>query len=210
MTAFSHQLTDGGDDVGHGHTHGFSITDVAPEIGDSFGVISAGMGFRFTLAGIPKNAVISNAKVDLNPRLNSTNTVCRARILAEATDDAAKLTNNTEWDTAFAAATTAKVDWNPVPAWTQDSISSTPDISAIVQEIVDRSGWAAGNHIQIFIDDSDERRSDASADRQIDSVESSGTAATLTFDWVSGAAAEFEFVAVTYEHLQVPGRTVVM
>ena len=208
MTAFSHQLTAGGDDVGHGHTHGFTATDAAPEIGETAGVIWSGMGFRFTLTGIPRSAVISNAKVDINPRTSSSGTVCRIRILAEATDDAAQLTTNAEWDTAFAAATVAKVDWNPVPAWTIDVIESTPDISAIVQEVVNRSGWVAGNHIQIFIDDSDEQRSDDNADRQVDSVESSGTAATLTFDWVPGE--ETEFIAVVHDQILIPGRHRVM
>lgn len=42
--------------------------------------------------------------------------------------------------------TTACVDWDPTPgSWTQGYWYDSPDISAIIQEIVDRAGWVSGN-----------------------------------------------------------------
>ncbi len=47
--------------------------------------------------------------------------------------------------------TTAAVSWNVASAWAEDGVYTSPDIKTIVQEIVDRPGWASGNPIAIQI-----------------------------------------------------------
>jgi hypothetical protein len=52
--------------------------------------------------------------------------------------------------------TTAEVAWTDVQEWTSSqatAASRTPDISSIIQEIVNQDGWAPGNAIMLFIRD---------------------------------------------------------
>ncbi len=49
--------------------------------------------------------------------------------------------------------TTASVAWNNVPAWnTTSEKHNTPDLASIVQEIVNRSGWVAGNRMVFLVE----------------------------------------------------------
>jgi hypothetical protein len=53
--------------------------------------------------------------------------------------------------------TTASVNWT-VPAWTGGSAtadSTSPNLNAVVQEIVDQSGWSSGNSIAFIISGDD-------------------------------------------------------
>jgi len=52
--------------------------------------------------------------------------------------------------------TIAEVAWTDIAEWTSGQAtdaSRTPDISSIIQEIVDQEGWSAGNAIMLFIRD---------------------------------------------------------
>ncbi|MCF7976399.1 MAG: hypothetical protein K9N55_21455 [Phycisphaerae bacterium] len=52
--------------------------------------------------------------------------------------------------------TVAEVAWTDIPEWTSSqatAASRTPDISSIIQEIVNQDGWAPGNAIMLFIRD---------------------------------------------------------
>ncbi len=49
------------------------------------------------------------------------------------------------------------MSWDNIPAWTQDTEYQSPDISAIVQEIVNQAGWVSGNHLVLFWDDHEGR-----------------------------------------------------
>lgn len=46
--------------------------------------------------------------------------------------------------------TSASIAWDPAP-WTVDNSYNSLDISTIIQEIVNRSGWAVGNNLMIVI-----------------------------------------------------------
>ncbi|MEJ2703015.1 MAG: proprotein convertase P-domain-containing protein [Sedimentisphaerales bacterium] len=51
------------------------------------------------------------------------------------------------------ATTATKVKWS-VPEWTeQDAKFQSPDVSAVIQEIVDQEGWEAGNAIVLIVRD---------------------------------------------------------
>jgi len=68
-------------------------------------------------------------------------------------EDASAFTSS-EYDISLRARTPAYVSWSPV-AWTTVGQAGpdqrTPDISQIVQEIVDRAGWSSGNSLAIII-----------------------------------------------------------
>jgi hypothetical protein len=71
-------------------------------------------------------------------------------IAAEDVDSAAAIVNisHTPSD-AYAVRTTATVGWSP-SSWSAESTYSTPDMAPIVQELVDRDGWASNNNMMFL------------------------------------------------------------
>ena len=74
-------------------------------------------------------------------------------IQGQAADSPATFTN-TSWDVSSRPRTTAQAAWSVAP-W--DTVGEagldqrSPDLAAVIQEIVDRSGWAAGNAMAFLI-----------------------------------------------------------
>jgi hypothetical protein len=84
---------------------------------------------------------------------------CDAKIRAYDADDYAdNLSTEAKWDAIFPGSlTTAEVEWNNIPTFAADIWYQSPDISSVIQEIVNRPGWASGNDMVLFIDDHDSR-----------------------------------------------------
>ncbi len=84
-------------------------------------------------------------------------------IRGEAADDPTTFAAQS-FDVSSRAMTTASVAWSP-PAW--DSINAagsaqqTPDLKAVVQEIVDRDGWSAASSMAFIITGSGKRVAEA-------------------------------------------------
>ncbi len=119
-------------------------------------------GLRFTGLAIPDNAVILNASIQFTAESSGTSGSPSNRIVGEAADNAStfvEATNNITDRTT----TAASVIWN-IPSWPTGGESGpaqqTPDISAIIQEIVDRSGWTSGNALALIFEPNsgDEKR----------------------------------------------------
>lgn len=49
--------------------------------------------------------------------------------------------------------TTSCINWDEIGHWTDETEYDSVDISCVVQEILDRAGWASGNDITIFLED---------------------------------------------------------
>lgn len=107
------------------------------------GANDAVVGVRFQDVAIPQGSTITTAYIEFTANTSNAETT-NLLIEGEASDDAAPFaaaTDNIKNRTAAAAT----VSWNNVEAWTADSTYKTPSLTTIVQEIVDRSGWASGN-----------------------------------------------------------------
>ncbi len=110
------------------------------------------VGLRFNELNIPQGAIIANAYLQFTAnaiRSKSTSLV----INGEATDNAtvfARINGNV----SSRSKTTANVAWSPAP-WTTvgeaGNAQRTPDLSSIVQEIVNRSGWISNNSLALII-----------------------------------------------------------
>jgi hypothetical protein len=119
-----------------------------------------GEGMRFTNITIPNAPIIDSAHLPLRAYASRNGTVVNTRISAEDVDDAITFADDAAaFDTRWAARTTARVNWDAIPAWTVDTDYDSPEIKTVIQEIVDREGWASGNDIVIFWDDFDDRSS---------------------------------------------------
>jgi hypothetical protein len=123
-------------------------------------------GMRFTGITIPQGTTITSAFIDLVSRRIVTGTT-NTTIVGQLIDDASVILapscptcfcgiNNpaclyffsmftSTFDITGRGETIASVAWNGVPVANTGVTLTSPDVSSIVQEIVDRPGWASGN-----------------------------------------------------------------
>jgi PKD repeat protein len=110
------------------------------------------VGLRFQNLGIPGNATIKNAFVQFTVDEAKTGT-CALTIKGEASDNSSAFTSSA-FDVSGRSVTTAAVSWSPVD-WTTVGESGvnqrTPELKNILQEIVNRSGYAFSSAISIII-----------------------------------------------------------
>lgn len=108
------------------------------------------VGLRFQNVTIPRGAIITRAYIEFTvERARSAATTLTIR--GEASDNAPffPYSNN---DISRRSRTQTSVPWNNVAAWmTKDAPQQTPDLSPVVQEIVQRSGWVSGNALVLII-----------------------------------------------------------
>lgn len=137
---------------------GIQLDALVQSVGKIGTTFLIGGGMRFPNILIKRGATVVSAYLTLNCRPGASATVVRSRISAEDVDDAVVFANNVvAFDARWAARTTARVAWDAIPAWTANVDYNSPDIAAVIQEIVNRAGWVPGNAIVIFWDDFDAR-----------------------------------------------------
>jgi len=138
-------------------------------------------GFRFQNILIPRGTTISNAYITFTPFVNQSGTTCNLTIEGEDADNASAF--STYGDFIGRTKTTASVAWDNISAWAAGVTEDTPDLTDIIQEIVDRSGFAYGNAIVIFLSDNS---SSSSAFRESDAYDGTPSdAAVLTIEYNS-------------------------
>ena len=120
------------------------------------------VGMRFTGVAVPNGATITNAWIQF--QVDETNTgATNVNIQGEASDSALQFTTANS-NISSRGRTTASIPWDPV-SWTTVGEAGpdqqTPDISAAIQEIVSRPGWASGNDMVMIITGSGERTAES-------------------------------------------------
>ncbi len=106
-------------------------------------------GMRFTNISIPNFSQIVGASLKIcSYNSNLTDTVY-GQIQGEAADNAADFSAPPPYLGSLAK-TTASVNWDQSTDWVADTWYVSPDISTVVQEIIDRPGWSAGNALAIL------------------------------------------------------------
>lgn len=108
-------------------------------------------GIRFRNVDIPQGATILSAFVKMIAPANSPATPCHALIYAEDADNPAAFSTYANF--AARTRTSAHVAWNNVPTFVTGQAYDTPDLTAVIQEVVDRGGFASGNSLVIFLED---------------------------------------------------------
>ncbi len=112
------------------------------------------VGLRFSGVEIPSGATITNASIRFIAEEDADD-AATLNFYGEAADNAGPFANSKN-NISGRAQTTASVTWD-APAWVEDEKFWTPDLSAIVQEIVSRPGWAAENALVIIVTGTSER-----------------------------------------------------
>ncbi len=127
-------------------------------------------GLRFQNITIPQGAVIDSAFILVfSHESKTTEDVARITIVGDATDNAETFTEDALIDSR--PRTDAQLVWVVDEEWGLWTPHRTPDISNIVQEIVDRDGWAAGNAIAFVLLGENQGPSEVENAREFESYE---------------------------------------
>lgn len=156
--------------VGAGNDDAWKRYDDPPGLFNASGVLmsfgrwissvgQACFGTIFRSVPIPQGATIDTATLVLHAGSNESGTVVRSRIRAYDGDDYSdNLSTEGKWDAIFPGSlTTAEVDWDSIAAWTSGTWYTSPEIKAVIEEVVMRGGWVSGNDLVLFLDDYDDR-----------------------------------------------------
>lgn len=117
------------------------------------------IGLRFTGMTIPKNAFITSAyltfvaRAPISPNTNSGTTNLTLR--GEAADNSGAFTT-AFYNVSGRATTGASATWNP-GSWTTGTSYNSASLVTVIQEIVNRAGWASGNAMSLIITGSGSR-----------------------------------------------------
>ena len=110
------------------------------------------IGMRWTNVTVPNSATITNATIQFHVDEENPDEPITVRFKGHDIDDAPTFVSGTNFNVSSRANTTAFVDW-AIPHWEnvhdEGPDQLTPDLSSIIQEIVDRPGWVSGNALVI-------------------------------------------------------------
>lgn len=124
--------------------------------------INQTVGLRFTDLAIPQGSYVSKAYIQFTTDKPTFDPVSLT-ITGQADDNATPFIK-TDYNISLRPRTAASALWSP-PAWDRAGVGGldqrTVDISAIIQEIVQRPGWAAGNAIVLILEGTGQRRADS-------------------------------------------------
>lgn len=137
------------------------LTSTDIEIGDDPGHNEDQLGgLRFINVVMPQGATITSAHIEFETDeedIVSTSVTIRA----QDSDDTSTFTT-AQNNISNRQITNASVSWNNIPSW--DTVSekhNTPDISTLVQEVANRSGWTPGNSMAFIIDGTGSRTAES-------------------------------------------------
>lgn len=142
------------------------------------------VGLRFQNVGIPKDAVVSNAYIQFTSEENDE--ALGIQIVGENEDSSTSFTLSNLSSRSF---TSNIVSWKNIGGWTAGDSGAdeqTPDISAIINEIVGRAGWSSGNALSLILYGNDSQEVDK---RVAEPFESSNPAPVLHVSYTVGGGA---------------------
>jgi hypothetical protein len=161
VTIVERRIAASADDAEESPTGSVTLTSSDLELVQD-GSVTQTVGLRFTSLPIPPGAVIAAAHVQF--RTDEVQSETTALLIeGQAAGNAAAFVRSS-FHVSARARTAAKVSWAP-PAWTvigeAASAQRTPDLSAIIQEIVNRPDYAFGNALALIITGTGHRTAEA-------------------------------------------------
>ncbi len=121
------------------------------ELTNRSGVGDQVVGLRFRNVGIPSGAVIKSASIDFSAAAtNSSTTNLRIYGHQNTSPITFSSASNPNHNVSARTKTSAFVNWS-VPAVNNGNTFTTPDLSTVVQEIVNLPGWTSGNDMGVIV-----------------------------------------------------------
>lgn len=127
-------------------------------------------GLRFQNITIPKGATIDSAFIQFCSHEGKTaEDIAKITITSEASDNAQTF----DYDNLITARpqSTSSVQWTVAEDWEIWNFYRTPDIKSLIQEVVDRGGWAQGNSLALILKGENQGPSDLENAREMESFE---------------------------------------
>ena len=126
----------------------FNNSGATMRVGNDTATMSEDSSFmRFPSVAIAQGATISAATIDFILSADADGSF-DCDIKAEDVDNSIQPTNNS--GVTGATKTTASVAMTTDASWEADATETTPDISSVIQEVVNRGSWVSGNAITIY------------------------------------------------------------
>ena len=144
------RIISGNDDAEEGENGTIQLTSSDLELVDDVGAGNQLVGIRFSNLQIPQGAQIGRAWVEFETdEVGSTDT--SLFITAQDSDDAAQF-SAAAYDISSRFTVNASVAWDGIDPWTATNEKhQSPDLSALLQQVIDRAGWVAGNAVAFII-----------------------------------------------------------
>lgn len=143
-------------------TGSVDLTSSDLELAQESGITDQEVGMRFINVNIPQGATISNAYIQFTNDETESSSM-NLTIHGQDHDNAGVFTATTN-NISNRTKTSASVSWSP-PAWNVIGAAGvdqqTPDISSIIQEIVNRAGWSASNSMVMIITGTGDRTAES-------------------------------------------------
>ena len=150
------RVATGSDDAEEGASGKVSLTSSDLELIEDGGAQT--VGIRFQGIDVPQGAQITSAYLQFQVDETAAGATT-LQIRGEAADDTAAFSSGA-FDITSRVVTAASVDWSP-PAWDvvgeAGAAQQSPDLAAVVQEIVDRGGWSEASSMAFVISGSGKR-----------------------------------------------------
>lgn len=128
------------------------------------------VGLRFQNVEIPKGAKIIRSYVRVvSHEVKTVDDDANIKIYGEASDNAETFTEDAL--ITDRNKTNAVIDWKADQPWGLWTVEYSPDISEIVQEIVDRGGWASGNSLALIMEGENQGPSENENKREFEAFE---------------------------------------
>ena len=151
-------------------------------------------GFRFSGLAIPNGATINSASLDLYA-YNTTTGTAKVDIYGEDADDSLAFDGSNNVDISTRTLTDGTgglagvVAWDPVPTPTATGQKiTTPDLSPLIQEIINRPGWTSGNALSLIV------------------PQNIGSRQFYSFDGAAGNTSLYPTLNVDYTYLAAPAQ----
>ncbi len=168
------------------------------------------IGLRFRGLKIPQGATVQSASLQFEIDETPSSQNITLNIYGQAHDDAPPFTVSSG-DISGRTKTSASVTWAITVTPGVNQKLDSPDITAIIQEIVNRPGWASGNDLVIIIE-----RQSGGGKRVVESYDGEPSAAaklTINAKWNAGDTTQGPLVTVrsrlieTVDAMQYKGST---
>ena len=120
------------------------------------------VGLRFTGLAIPAGAIITNAYVQF--QVNEVGSATTNLVVKAQAIDSAPAFTTAPFNVTSRVTTSANVPWAVAP-WNVNNARGldqrTPDIKSVLQEVINRPGWASGNAVAVIITGTGKRVADS-------------------------------------------------
>lgn len=186
--SFEVRVASSSDDAEESASGGVSITSSDLEL--VYGGSNQVVGMRFLGIAVPQGSTVSSAWIQFQADETQSETTTLS-IQAEAADNAPTFSKVSR-SISTRPRTSASAAWSP-PAWPTVGVAGpdqrTPNIAAVVQEVVSRPGWSVGNALVLIVSGAGHRTAES-----YDGV--AAAAPLLHVDYTPGAVNQPPVVAI--------------